>query len=592
MREKKLVFFFFLYWPLFTLLPFNTIEAQNAFSLSKKKVKSSPFKLSSVAASQSILTEKQKLFNVLRQLNQTQGIYFLFTDKTFGDIMVEPVEDNKQPVEQILMALLKNTDLKFRKINANTFIILPLKSNSATTFSAEVDNTKSLPAELKETADQAPATIVRSIKGKVITGEGAPLANVSVLVKGTTKGIITNSNGEFDITGNTGDVLVFSFVGYAKKEIVIENNIPANLITRLSIADRQMDEVVITSLGVKKSQRSIGYSANTISADELTSSGNTNFASAMYGKAAGVRISTAPGGATSAVQVQVRGLNSLNYNSQPLYIVDGIVIRNTNEKGVKGINNDGYWEDQRIRGNGILDINPADIETLTVLKGASATALYGSEAASGVVVITTKKGTNKKGIGVEVNYVNNIEQVAFLPTYQNVYGPGADRTTNLSEGATEDGWIKVDLNNDGLNETVRPNFRSYAQFGPKMQGQVVPWWDGEMRPFSPQPGNYKDLYRTGYNSIANAALSQQTEKASYRFSYTRNDYKGIQVGGAMQRNTFNFNSTFKINNKLSTDVVVSFINSKVHNRPFQLSRVTAAYSGFFSRAEDMGLDVQ
>ena len=127
-------------------------------------------------------------------------------------------------------------------------------------------------------------------------------------------------------------------------------------------------------------------------------------------------ISTAPGGATSAVQVQVRGLNSLNYNSQPLYVVDGIVIRNTNEKGVKGINNDGYWEDQRIRGNGILDINPADIETLTVLKGASATALYGSEAASGVVVITTKKGTNKKGLGVEVNYVNNIEQVAFLPT--------------------------------------------------------------------------------------------------------------------------------------------------------------------------------
>ena len=156
----------------------------------------------------------------------------------------------------------------------------------------------------------------------------------------------------------------------------------------------------------------------------------------------------------------------------------------------------------------------------------------------------------------------------FYQPYQNVYGPGADRTTNLSEGATEDGWIKVDLNNDGINETVRPNFRSYAQFGPKMEGQIVPWWDGEMRPFSPQPDNYKNLYRTGYNSISNAAVSQQTEKASYRFSYTRNDYKGIQVGGAMQRNTFNINSTFKINSKLSTDVVVSFINSKVHNRPY------------------------
>ncbi|MEP7371969.1 MAG: SusC/RagA family TonB-linked outer membrane protein [Chitinophagaceae bacterium] len=590
MREKKLIFFFFFYFLLFNLFLFNHVEAQNAFALNKKKLRHSQAKLSGETASPGIPTEKQKLFNALRQLNETKGIYFIFSDKSFGDILVEPVADNKQPIEEILMVLLRDTDLRFRKINNTTFIILALKEGTQRTSPEEIVTRDSAASgEMQKAAITQPGATFRSIKGKVITAEGSPLANVSVLIKGTTKGIVTNSKGEFDITGNLGDVLIFSFVGYTKKELVIDNELTYTLTTQLSVADKQMDEVVITSLGVKKTQRSIGYSANTINADDLTSSGNTNFASAMYGKAAGLRISTAPGGATSAVQVQVRGLNSLNFNSQPLYIVDGIVIRNTNEKGVKGINNDGYWEDQRIRGNGILDINPSDIESLTILKGASATALYGSEAASGVVVITTKKGNTKKGLGIDVNYTNNIEQVAFLPKYQNIYGPGADRTTNLSEGATEDGWIEVDLNNDGINDSYRPNFRSYAQFGPKMEGQIVPWWDGEMRPYSPRPDNYKNLYRTGFNSILNAAVSQHTEKASYRFSYTRNDYKGIQPGGGLQRNTFNINSNLKINNKLSTDVVVSYVNSKVHNRPLQLNRIIAAYSGFFSRAEDINV---
>ncbi len=585
MRKKSLRFFFLLYLLVSSLFFFNTVEAQNGIALSKKKSRQSQEKLSAVNSSQ----QKQKLFNALRDLNQTKGIYFLFSDKTFGDILVDPVADTKGSAEELLDALLRETDLAFKKINTKTYLILLRRDQAKKNLTGEIVEGATGLNQTNEIGMEEAATAIRFIKGKVITAEGIPLANVSVLIKGSSRGIVTNSKGEFEITGIVGDVLVFSFVGYTKKELVVEKDIPAFLTTQLSVADRQMDEIVVTSLGVKKSQRSMGYAANTINGDELTASGNTNFASALYGKAAGVRISTAPGGATSAVQVQVRGLNSLNFNSQPLYVVDGIIIRNTNEKGVKGINNGGYWDDQRIRGNGILDINPADIETLTILKGASATALYGSEAASGVVVITSKKGTTKKGVGVEVNYTNNIEQVAFLPRYQNIYGPGADRTTNLSEGATEEGWIKVDMDNDGINESVRPNFRSFAQFGPRMEGQIVPWWDGTMRSYSPQPDNYKNLYRTGFNSILNAAVSHQSEKASYRFSYTRNDYKGIQVGGGLQRHTFNGNTSFKITNRLSADVVLSYINSKVHNRPYQLSRVTAAYSGFFSRAEDVSI---
>ncbi|MCC9137869.1 SusC/RagA family TonB-linked outer membrane protein [Pontibacter silvestris] len=426
------------------------------------------------------------------------------------------------------------------------------------------------------------------IKGKVTDEKQQPLPGVTVLLKGTSTGTATDVDGNYSlqVPGSDG-TLVFSFIGYTTKEAPISGRSTVNV----ALADdaKALGEVVVTALGISKEQRALGYATSTVSAKELTEAGNTNFASALYGKAAGVKITTAPGGATSGVNVQIRGINSLNFNSQPLYVVDGVLIRNNNERGASGANNGGYWDDQRIRGNGILDINPSDIETLTVLKGASATALYGSDAASGVIVITTKKGSQREGLGIDVNYTYNIENVAFTPNYQNIYGPGYDRATNLAVGATEEGWIPVDLDGDGVEESLRPNFRAYGQFGPKMEGQIVPWWDGTMRAYSPQPDNYKDFYQTGYSSIINAALSNQTDKASYRLSYTRNDYEGVQRGGEMNRNTFNLNSTFKINNRLSADIVANYVNTYVKNRPMQINRLTASFDGFLGRSEDMSV---
>jgi iron complex outermembrane recepter protein len=563
-------------------------SAQYSIARGKKQPELQQIKSSYRNSSADTTGQRQKLFNVLKQLNKTKGIYFFISDASLGDILVTPVADENQLPEKILGDLLKNTGLKFRKLNEKTFVIVPqastpvnLPEQARPGITTPVNQPDSLLTE---------KPLLRIVKGKVSTIDGEALPDVTVSVKGKGRGAATNSNGEFYIEGSKGEVLEFSSVGYTPREIIIDDDaLAGNLNAQLLLVNRSMNEVVVTALGVKKNSRSLGYSISTISAEELTSSGNTNFASALYGKAPGVRITAAPGGATSAVQVQVRGLNSLNFNSQPLFVVDGVVIRNTNEKGVNGINNQGYWDDQRIRGNGILDINPADIDNLSILKGASATALYGSEAASGVVVITTKKGLHKQGLGVEVNYTGTIEQAAFMPRFQNIYGPGYDRVTNLAEGATEEGWMQVDTDGDGVYESIRPNFNAYAQFGPEMKGQQVMWWDGKVRPYVAQPGNYKDLYRTGFNSIINAAVSDRTEKAAYRFSVTRNDYNGIQQGGNLQRNTFNFNSTYKINSRLSTDVVSSYVNSKVHNRPMQLNRILASYSGFFSRAEDMGL---
>ena len=409
------------------------------------------------------------------------------------------------------------------------------------------------------------------------------VAGASVIIKGSTNGVITDLNGNFTLEGvNKGQTIQVSFIGYISQEIKYEGQTSLRIVL---VEDAQkISEVVVTApIGVQRQPKALGYSVSAITSKQLTESGSTNFASAMYGKAAGVKVTTAPGGASSAVNVQIRGINSLNYNQQPLYVVDGVMIRNDGQNGASGANNNNYWDDQRIRGNGILDINPEDIESLTVLKGASATALYGSDAASGVVVISTKKGTKGGGLGIDFNYNIMAEKVAFLPKYQNTYGPGYDRANNVASGATPEGWIADTSSPSGY----RPFFRSYGNFGPKMEGQDVMWWDGSVRSYSAQPDNYAGIYQTGFTSNANLALSNQTDKLNYRLSYSRLDYKGTQRGSNSQKNTFNLNSTIKLADNISIDAIASYVNTYTENRPYQLGQVLGSYGGFFSRAEDM-----
>lgn len=428
----------------------------------------------------------------------------------------------------------------------------------------------------------------QTVTGRVTSaGDNSSLPGVSVLIKGTTIGSSTDADGRYsiDVGNNQNAVLVFSFIGFTTQEVSVGNQTTIDVSLPEDIA--QLGEVVVTALGISRDKKALGYSATKISSEELTAVANTNVASALYGKAPGVRVSTAPGGAFSAVNVTVRGINSISAtNTQPLYVVDGVIIRNTEQAA--GTNNGGYWDDQKIRGNGALDINPADVESMTILKGASAAALYGSLASNGVIVITTKRGNKKSGLGVDFNYNYTVERVAFTPKYQNTYGPGYDRETNrISFGTNDEGFIPTDTDGDGINDAVRPNFRSWAQFGPRMDGREVVWWDGTTRKYSPQPDNYKDFYQTGGSQNINVAISNNTDKGNYRLSYTRLDYKGISRGSDLGRNTFNLNSTLKLHEKLTTDVVVNYINTRVHNRPEAINRIMANYGGFFSRADYM-----
>lgn len=526
------------------------------------------------------------LTDILERIEHHYGVSFAY-QKIFlsgKSSVYRPLLD--EDIESYLKEILTPHALSFKKIEnikEHIYIISPAEKTKLLPPSVlDMDSA----AKTEDEKITQPVFVYGSVKA---AAEGVAIPGVNVVLKGTHTGTTTDKNGNFslEIPADSVSTLLFSYVGFATEQVSVVNSDRVSVELHENI--QSLPEVIVTALGINRDQKTLGYSVSTLSNTELTASGNTNVVSSLYGKAPGVRIRTAPGGATSAVTIQVRGLNSLNYNSQPLYVIDGVIMRDGNEKGAAGVNNDDYFTDTRIRGNGILDINPSDIETLTVLKGASASALYGSDAASGVVLITTKKGLRRQGMGVNINYQLTQEEVAFTPKYQNEYGPGFDSKRNIAEGADEAGWVSVDVDGDGSVDGKRPLFESYSQFGPRMEGQEVLWWDGSTRKYSAQPDNYRNLYRKGYGSVFNVSLVNQIDKWSYRMSYTRNDYAGIQVGGKLGRNTLSLNTSLRPNTRVNMDLVVNYTNSHVHNRPLKINRLTSSWNGFFSRAEDMSL---
>ena len=347
----------------------------------------------------------------------------------------------------------------------------------------------------------------------------------------------------------------------------------------LELTAGDLEGVVVTALGVSRQKKALGYASTTIAAEELTKTGTPNFATALYGKAPGVRIGATPGGATSSVNITIRGVNSITGRSQPLIVLDGVPIRDGE------VNNGDYWGDQRLRGNGLLDINPEDIDNISILKGASAAALYGSEAVNGVVLITTKTGSKgRKGFSVDVNTTFSSDNVAYLPKYQNERGPGAPIHVS-NGGQNAEGFIMVDTDGDGTPDTRGlPNFT--INFGAPFDGQPTLAWDGKVRPYEAQKDNYKGLFRTAYNSNVNVALSHSSENSNVRFSLTRQMNQGVSLGADNDRNIANFNGNFKLGKKWTTDVMVNYINQRTKNRPYSIDRMINNFTGMMGRFDN------
>ncbi|MBD3628227.1 MAG: SusC/RagA family TonB-linked outer membrane protein [Cyclobacterium sp.] len=407
------------------------------------------------------------------------------------------------------------------------------------------------------------------VTGTVTDENGEPIPGVTITVQGESIGTVTDINGEFTLDAPENAILVFSFIGFETQSIPVGNKSSINVTMREDVAG--LDEVVVTAFGQERDRRALGYATSNIKSDELIKVGTPNLATALYGKAPGVRIQAGAGGATSAVNITIRGINSITGRNQPLIILDGIPIRN------EEVNNNNFWGDQRLRGNGLLDINPEDIADISILKGASAAALYGSEAVNGVVLITTKKGTTK-GFKVDFNANYAMDRIAYLPRYQNVRGPGAPSHV-FDFGQNEEGFITYPDGSTGLPATN-------LNFGAPFDGRPVMAWDDQVRPYVAQEDNYSALFNDPISSQVNVAISNSTDVADFRVSLTRQDNEALSLNSKNSKNIANLNATFRISEKIKTDVFINYINQYTANRPYSVDRMINNFGGMMTRFDN------
>lgn len=386
----------------------------------------------------------------------------------------------------------------------------------------------------------------RILKGKVLDKDGAPLPGTSIVIKGTDRGTSASSTGEFSLSAPpSATTLVFSFIGYKPMEMAIGSQTLFN-ITMVEDASI-LNEVVVTALGIAREKKALGYSVQEVSGKQMTQARTTNFVNALAGKVAGVQITGSNGAPGASSRILIRGTSSIGSNNQPLFVVDGVPIDNGNYGSGTGVD----------YGNGAASINPDDIENVSVLKGPSAAALYGSRGANGVILITTKSGKGAKGIGVSVNSNTAFDTPFRLPEWQNEYGQGNKGLFSFVDG-TGKGV------NDGVDES----------WGPKMDGRLLPQFDSPLdangvrtaTPFVPHPDNVTNFFETGKTYTNNIAITGGNDKGDFRLSFTNLSQTGILPNTDYKRRTVSLNAGWNLTKKLSIRATGNYVVDGSDNR--------------------------
>ena len=414
------------------------------------------------------------------------------------------------------------------------------------------------------------AAAQKKITGKVVAvTNNQPVSGASVQVKGKQKGTATNAEGTFSIDAEESDLLVISGVGVRQMEHLVKST--GFQLIQVEVVTEELNEVVVTALGIRKDRKKLGYAVQDIKGEALTVARETNVVNQLAGKVAGVTVVSSPSGVGGSSRVTIRGERSVDLNkNQPLYVVDGVPISNA----VTGANGRGNLEVDF--GNGASFVNPDDIESISVLKGASASALYGSRAANGVIVIKTKSGGRNKGVGVEVssNYVASTPLK--LPEYQTVYGQG---NGNGGDFAFVNG-AGAGLT-DGTDEAWGPAFKGqlYPQFNsPRtLNGQAIPFFGGDLNApagsvitptaWVADKDNLKNFLQTGSVLTNSVAFTGSNENGDFRLGYTRLDEKGMIPNTDLKRNSLSFSGGYNLSEKLTAKAYVSYIKSSSDNRP-------------------------
>jgi TonB-linked SusC/RagA family outer membrane protein len=386
------------------------------------------------------------------------------------------------------------------------------------------------------------AAQAQPVSGTVSDETGKKLSGVSVTVKGTATGTATDASGQFQINAAPNAVLVFSYVGYNSMEVPVEGR--RQIAVSLASSVHDMGTVVVTALGITKQSRGLGYSATSVKPEELTVNRTPNVMNALQGKIAGVNISslgTGPGGTS---KIRIRGQSSISGQNNPLIVINGVPIDNSNfSENTINTRGGGVYADG---GDGLSSINPDDIESMTVLKGAPASALYGSRAKDGVIMITTKTKGRGNGLGISynVNYTN--ETPLDFTDYQNEYGQGENGVRPTSPNPTSGQW--------SFGERIQP-------------GMTHVLFNNLQVPYVAQPSRIKEFYRHGQNLSNTISLSTNAEKGGIHLSLNNTENKGIVPNNSFNRKSLNMGFSYNLSQKLSFGGSVNYSHEKNRNPP-------------------------
>ena len=398
------------------------------------------------------------------------------------------------------------------------------------------------------TALFAQTKVITGTVTSAVEGEGA-IPGVTVQVKGTTVGTVTDINGKYTLpVPQNATTLVFTYIGMKKQEVEISGRSEVNAVLESDILG--LDEVVVTALGISREKKALGYSVQDVTGDEIAKAKETNVINSLQGRVSGAQITATSGAVGASSRIVIRGVSSLSGNNQPLFVVDGIPIDNSNfgDTGTDGVN----------KGSGAADINPDDIETMTVLKGANASALYGSRASAGVIVVTTKKGKKGEKLTVDLSNSTTFETPLKLPDFQNKYGQGNGGAFSYVDGAG--GGI-----NDGVDESWGPQLDAglmIPQFSSVDENGVA-----QPAPWISHPNNVKDFFDVGRTVTTSVSLTGGTDKSNFRLSFTNLNQKGMVPNTDFKKNTLSFSASTNPVDKLTFSASGSYIGAKSDNQP-------------------------
>lgn len=457
---------------------------------------------------------------VIKKIQKQMNLRF-FYDDSLAKVMVNNIDVKDEKVQNVLNQLLKGKGISF-KVEDN---VVYLRKENAPVAKEKATDSK------------------RKITGKVLDEAQQPMIGVTVAVKGSTTRAVTDIDGNYQLqTSETAPVLQFSYLGYKTKEVKASGK--DAITTTMDVDSKALDEVVVTALGIKRDKKMLGYSVQDIKSDALNTTGDPSVVGALSGKVAGLQMNTASTGLGGSTKITIRGNSSLTDNNQPLWIVDGVPFSDNNTSNASAYG--GYD-----RGGTSLDINPDDIESISVLKGPNAAALYGSRAGNGVILVTTKKGANKSGFGISYNGNFTWSSVSQAIKMQNRFGQGSNGAVNYKRNASGD--------IEGLNGEL--------SFGPELDGHEEYNWYGTKSPYQYTGDKLRDYFKTGFSQFHTIALGNNSEKGHYRLSIGYNDNKGLFKNETLDKLSIDLNAGTVVNKYLSLDGKISLSHMKACNRP-------------------------